>query len=293
MRRYVADGLRDDKPKKRKPNARLRWHKANHREAWAGLVKLPPEEVGIYWRLILLQYINKAAHLFSEDRELAQACHTELKTFRRVRDKLIERGRIVADRENGIYYDKRAFEEMVEAGFLSDEQIRRANLRWLTPLEELATPPPEPPPKPKPRVVVDNVGPVSEGAVEKLAEVGLKYPLKSVPTPPPSQTPSEPDQTLSSLKCDATRIQSPDSNLQTLSSVPPRRSPLRSGGARSEPESKPSNTGMTVEEWRADQLRRMGLSTEGYEGTTAETSPISSTHQRLHSKAADRKARRA
>lgn len=220
-----------DKPphRQRKPNARLRWHKANHREAWAGLVKMPPIEVGIYWRIILLQYINKAAHAFAEDAEMAQACHTSLKEYRRVRDKLVARGRLEVDPENGIYFDKRAMEEMVEAGFLSEEQIVRANKRWSkAPAEDAPA---------RPRVVVDNVRPLSGEAAAKLAEVGLNSPLKSGSTTPPSQTASVEDQSLSSLSRHASRIQSPDKKHLPASSVPRGRSPLNSGGPTPGPKS--------------------------------------------------------
>lgn len=238
-----------DKPlhRQRKPNARLRWHKANHREAWAGIVKMPPIEVGIYWRIILLQYINKAAHAFTEDAEMAQACHTGLKEYRRIRDKLIARGRLEVDLENGIYFDKRAMEEMIEAGFLSEEQIDRANKRWARARDGDAPA--------KPRVVVDNVRALTDEAAAKLAEVGLNSPLKSGSSTPPSQTQIVEDQSLSSLKCYASRVQNPDKkHIPTQSPVTGGRSPLNSGGPTVEPKTEtPTDRAARLEE----QKRRL------------------------------------
>lgn len=115
-------------PPKRKRTAtkgQFSHHTCWHGDAWKGILGMPPAEVGVYWRIILLTYIRRSA-LPDDDREIAQLCHTELKTYRRIKAALIARGRIEVDEENGILFDKRAVAELVDAGFFSAEQTERA-----------------------------------------------------------------------------------------------------------------------------------------------------------------------
>jgi hypothetical protein len=115
-------------PVKRKRTAtkgQFSHHTCWHGDAWKGILGMPPAEVGVYWRIILLTYIRRSA-LRDDDREIAQLCHTELKTYRRIKAALIARGRIEVDEENGILFDKRAVAELVDAGFFSEEQTERA-----------------------------------------------------------------------------------------------------------------------------------------------------------------------
>lgn len=107
---------------------RFSHHTCWHHDAWQGLLMMPPAEVGVYWRIILLMYIRRGP-LADDDRDLAHACHTDLRTYRRIKASLVERGRIVVDAENGIVFDERTVRELVDAGFFSETQTERAMKR--------------------------------------------------------------------------------------------------------------------------------------------------------------------
>lgn len=114
--------------KKRKRTAtrgRFSHHTCFHHDWWNGVLGMPPDEVGVYERIIKLMYIRRAA-LRDDDRELAQLCHCEIRVYRRIKASLIARGRVVVDEENGLIYDERTIRELVDAGFFSEDQTKRA-----------------------------------------------------------------------------------------------------------------------------------------------------------------------
>lgn len=120
-----GDSQQQPKRKRTATKDRFSHHTCWHHDAWQGLLMMPPAEVGVYWRIILLMYIRRGA-LTDDDRDLAHACHTELKTYRRIKAALVARGRIVVDAENGILYDERTVRELVDAGYFSAVQTERA-----------------------------------------------------------------------------------------------------------------------------------------------------------------------
>jgi hypothetical protein len=107
---------------------RFSHHACWHHDAWQGLLTMPPEQVGVYWRIILMMYIRRAP-LIDCDREMAQLCHTDLRAYRRIKAALIERGRIVIDADNAILFDERTVRELVSSGFYSEAQAKRAKTR--------------------------------------------------------------------------------------------------------------------------------------------------------------------
>lgn len=141
--REKVDGFgASDKPRKKKrlSGVRFSFHNCYHGDAWQGLLLMPPDEVGVYWRIILLMYIRKAA-ITDNDVEMAQLCHTSTRSYRRIKASLVARGRIIVDDDHGILYDERTIKELVAAGFFSEVQTARSMKR------HTATPP---------RVIVDN-----------------------------------------------------------------------------------------------------------------------------------------
>lgn len=128
-------------PKRGKLN-RYAWHQCWHHDAWDGILLMPPDQVGVYWRIILLMYKRRSA-LPDSDVELAQLCHVSTRAFRRIKAALIEAGRIVVEEDTGLLYDQRAIIELIGAERYSEAQAERAKNRWKGK-------------PPKPRLAVDN-----------------------------------------------------------------------------------------------------------------------------------------
>lgn len=272
-----------EKSKPRKTSRqRMAYHKAYHHDIWSGLIGMPGDQVGVYWRIILLMYIRRAA-ISDSDIEIAQLCHEPLKNYRRIKKALIARGRIVVDEEHGILYDQRAIHELVDAGYLSEENTARAMRRWN--------------PKTPPRVIVDNTArcdelvPLAEADENKigevLADVGLKSPLKSSPSTCPSSFSLVGNQTLSSPdRMQKTHAyQNPESISEPTSEKPapgPAAQPPKGGGG--------PGGAMDV------KARRRAAEKALEEHRRAKQAPApdpETTKTKTVSKAADRRARRA
>jgi hypothetical protein len=257
-------------PRRKRSSKRFAYHECYHHDAWNGMIGMSAEEVGLYWRIILLIYIRRAALSDADDVEIAAACHVPTKTFRRIKRKLIERGRLEWDEENHVYYDKRALEELIALGFFSQAQTERALKRWAD-----RTPA-------RPRVVVDNVGPLSDQNrvfFEESSEVLGVFSIVS-------QSQTEQNQEDGGCRKHANQYPIPNITLPTPSSVPARAAlPPIGGGAR---RALGEMSAAERQQFLADQAARMGLTASGKEGE-AERLP----KQRQHSKAADRIARRA
>lgn len=100
------------------------WHACWHDDAWRGIELMPPDVVGVYWRIILLMYRKRAA-LPDDDATLAKVCLTSLKHYRRVKRVLIEAQRIEVDEENGLLYCTRAVKQLVRDARYREAQGRR------------------------------------------------------------------------------------------------------------------------------------------------------------------------
>lgn len=264
---------REGKPeKKRRRGTRYANHTCWHHDWWSGTLGMPPDQVGVYERIIKLMYIRRAA-LKDDDRELAQLFHCELRIYRRIKAALLARGRIVQDEENGLLYDERTIRELVDAGFFSEEQTARAMRRHgktpvLTVVDERA------------RSDATNVVPISQAQAVSVAQVLHKVGAKSETKLSQVGPQNEEDQPTSVESVHANQYPITNSKPNAGAQTAPRRSPLDRGGAG------PVH-GMDVEQWRADQLQRMGLIAKGKDdgaGATAQPEP---------KPPADRKARRA
>ena len=214
-------------------------------------------------------YIRKAA-LHYDAKELAQLCHCDVRTFKRVTKSLIGRGRIVHDEENGLLYDERTIRELVKAGFFSEEQTARAMTRWngVTP----------------PRVVVDetarsdlpsNVAILRPEQTVAVSQVLHKVGAKLMETRVDNEGSTERDQSVRGENAHATQYPLPIAHPQNLEnpddgerSSCPRRSPLNRGGAASAPRQAKDR-----QQWLADQAAALGVTTRGKEEEPIGASP--------------------
>ena len=210
-------------PSKRGKRDRYAFHFCWHHDAWDGIMLMPPDQVGVYWRIILLMYKRRSA-LPNNDVELAQLCHVSTRAFRRIKAALVEAGRIVVEEDTGLLYDQRAIVELIGAERYSEAQAQRAKNRWKG--------------KPaKPRLAVDNdpkcpmIDPIKADKVG-----GYLAPLAEI---------------VENFECRTDANQKPKE--ETLTETPAPRAampPLRAGGAQ--PRSEDDR-----EKWLADQRRRM------------------------------------
>ena len=95
----------------------FRYHKRWHSDALRGMSDLNPEQRGVYNTLIDLQYERKGA-LENDPAWLARVCNCPLRTFKRIRDELLAKGRILETECGGWLYDQRCVEELVMAGVM-------------------------------------------------------------------------------------------------------------------------------------------------------------------------------
>lgn len=105
------------KPRKKE---RYAWHACWHDDAWRGIELLPPEIVGVYWRIILLMYRRQSA-LPDNDATMARACFASLKVYRNAKRELLDRQRLKQDEENGLLFCPRAVKQLVH-----DQRFREA-----------------------------------------------------------------------------------------------------------------------------------------------------------------------
>ena len=104
--------------------SRYSWHACWHDDAWRGIEFMPPDIVGVYWRIILMMYRHRSA-LRDDDETLAMACFTSVKTYRRAKKALLDADRIEIDEENGLLYCKRAIKQLVKDQRFKETQGRR------------------------------------------------------------------------------------------------------------------------------------------------------------------------
>lgn len=131
MRKNLEGFGPEDKPqlkRKRGSQDRFAFHQCFHGDAWAGLLDLDDGEVGVYWRIILLMYIRRAA-LPLDYGWLAGQCNIPHQRARARCEALEGKGRIVIDREQRLIYDERALRELVAAERFSEAQQERAKQR--------------------------------------------------------------------------------------------------------------------------------------------------------------------
>ena len=216
----------------RKPKRdRYAWHQCWHFDAWNGIEGLAPDEVGVYWRIILMMYKRRSA-LRDDDIEMARLCETPTRTYRRIRAALIGKGRIVVDEENGLIYDERALAELVAAERFSQAQTDRAKRKWGGKTER------------KPRLRV--VGGKDRSESASLKQLSNNFDVTSAPVV----------ENIEKTRCRSDANHKPEEKTSLTVQRPPsaRRPPLNRGGAPTAP--------MTDEERAAklaDQRRRMGL----------------------------------
>lgn len=261
-----------DKPKKKRTSAdRFAWHACWHGDALLGVQHLDDGERGVYVTLIWLMYQHRAA-LPLDHAWLARQCNIPVQRLRARLASLEGKGRIVVDTEMNLVYDDRVIRELEAAGRYSKDQAARASKRWG----------PKPAPaKGRPELkVVGNVGPLSEENISALAEISPPLSLGlSPPLSPPKVGGAEKANPLAAKQDHACRGDATQTHTQIHNPTKPAQAPRAAppGGGRS---------GQSVEEWRADQLRRMGLTDEGKDGTASVDAPAPKP-------GADRKAKRA
>jgi hypothetical protein len=267
MKRYVAEGQDENKPAKPKRSSkRFAYHECFHQDAWGGMIGMTAEQVGVYWRIILLNYIRKAALSDADDVETAGACHIPTRTFRRIKSELIALGRIEHDEESRVYFDKRAIEELTRLGFFSEAQTERALKRWADA-------------KKKPRVVVNNVGPLSE-------ETGASFAITSQLLDnysPVTQNENEEKQADSLCRAHANQYPIPIIDLPTSRTVPTRAAQPPTGGGSRTPDPYPPTSDPAAR--LAAQRKALADAFARDSGQTAKP--------KFRSKAADRTVRRA
>lgn len=230
------------------------WYKRNPTAALAGMRGLNPEQKGIYGVLIELCY-EKRGPLPDDDKTNARACDCDIRQYRRVRAELIAMDRIKVDERLGIIWDDRAIRVLTENGMFSETQARRAQTRWA-----------------KTNGVVDF-------EAERSARArGLAKPQLGPQLSPKSEGFSnEINAPPHASREEQSRKREIPKKRATRAAQPP-----GGGGA--------PGHGMSIEEWRRDQLSRCGLqASKGKDGAEGEAGP---EPKRPKSKAADKTAKR-
>lgn len=109
------------------------YHAHFHGDWLRGVANLAPDERGVYQTIIDLQY-ERRGPLPDDDEWLARQNNCPLRTYRRIKQKLIEKGRLIVDAEAGTLYDERAMRELASAGVMKETQAKRgrdgAAKRW-------------------------------------------------------------------------------------------------------------------------------------------------------------------
>lgn len=132
--------VRDEQEKvkqgrRRSGQSKYAYHFHFHGDWLRGVAKLTPEERGVYDTIINLTYAERRA-LPDDDEWLARQCNCPLKTYRRIKRQLLEKGRVEVDEEAQTILDRRALEELAAAGVMRErlaEQGRNgAEKRWGT-----------------------------------------------------------------------------------------------------------------------------------------------------------------
>lgn len=279
----------EDKPKRNRRSAtkgRHSFHTCWHHDWWSGVIGMPPEQVGVYERIIKLMYIRRAP-LRDDDKELAQLCHCDVRTYRRIKRALIERARIVHDEENGLLYDQRTIRELVDAGFFSEEQTKRAAKRKgktpaLTLVDERA------------RSDAPNVVPLRDEAIVPIAQVCEKVDGKLgtslMETRVYNSTPCEGKQALSVQNGVTNQYPIPNKpQIAAPNPAKPRRDP-RAGspltGASAPPAQREDRSTWSAEKvraWKETQLAGLAAS---------DPEALAKAHELGQSPTGDRKARR-
>jgi uncharacterized protein YdaU (DUF1376 family) len=242
---------------KRVKGDRYAFHQCFHGDAWQGILHLSPAETNVYWRIILLMYMSRAA-LSDDDAHMARLCNESLKNYRRAKAGLIAKGRIIQDEDMGLLFDERAIRELVAADRFSQEQTERVMRRW----EAKKNAPKR---GGKPRVVVDNSTP-------KHAEVGVN----SRSTTPPTLAQIEENQTLSGYRSDTNHIQNhKETEIEAQTSAPRTATPpLRGSGAPTEPKKQRHAEALQALHRAFGSSGRPEVAEEGFE----ETEPIGAKH---------------
>lgn len=251
---------------KRTSQDRYSWHRCFHGDALLGVADLDDGERGVYITIIWQMYQRRAA-LPLDYAWLSRVNNISVQRLRARLASLEAKGRIVVDREAGMVFDERTVRELTAADRLKVTNADRgrvgADHRWQKEAPSL-------------RLVASGDLP---DVVDKVIQP-TPQPTPQTPPQPPNKEGvcfgvSERNQSAESYVSDGEPI---TNNQKTP--LPPkdraqaRRSPHGSGGA--------PRHGMSVEEWRADQLRRMGLASDD-EGQAEPAAPA-----RQRSKAADR-----
>ncbi len=265
MHSESKDRRKPEKKKQRTSQGRFAFHMCYHGDAWLGVDELSGLATGIYWKIILRMYIRRAA-LTDDDADLARLFNESLKNYRRAKKELLSAGRIIC--EDGLLYDERACRELVGLERYSQAQADRAKAR------HKGAPAP-------PRVVVDNVAPLSPTSRELLHELSTNSLTKS-----DSSQASE-FENIPEILC--REHANPESNTHITEGVPTRRAgraaqPPSGGGAPLSREE--------IERRLADQRRRLGLTPLGKDDGAEPETRTAPQKPKLHSKAADRVARR-
>jgi Protein of unknown function (DUF1376) len=107
----------------------LKWYKRDPRAALIGMVGMTNEEVGAYNRILDLIYINDGA-LEDSPREICCWLHCNIRTWRRLRVRLLELGKIYI--YAGAIHNERADDEIVKVKRLLKLSTEMNDKRWAT-----------------------------------------------------------------------------------------------------------------------------------------------------------------
>lgn len=249
---------------KRMKGDRYAFHQCFHGDAWQGILDLSDAETGIYWRIILLMYMRRAA--LPNDRQwLARLCNVTTRSLNRTLKSLDDKGRIVIDEEMGLIFDQRAIRELVASDRFSQEQTERAIARW----EARKSAPKR---GHKPRVVVSN----DTLPAREQAEMSENYCEKNSRKSAVTSAEVEQDQSLSLYRIDANHNQNHIEKEEPKTPPPAPRAatpPLRGSGA---PTEKKEKLGAALEALHRafGSSGRPEVAEEGFE----ETEPIGAKH---------------
>lgn len=219
---------------------RFAWHACFHRDAWTGLLGLSPAAVGVYWRIILMMYIKRAA-LVDSDAALAHQCECDVRTYKRAKIELLAAGRIEIDDDNGLIYDKRALQELVASERLSVEQSERAKRKGKARKARLVLAVSNPPRDRSVSASLSDLRPILGVKSDRSRVERFETPLKTGEKKPAGSLPSQ-----SHRK----KPKNTGDNPKSGSDLEARRSPHESGGAQQQRARK---------KWLADQRKRLGV----------------------------------